>query len=127
MTSLWCASHRQRTLLSTSSPPLASGTIWSGTVAATDSDAYAAYLHRTGLKDFRATPGNLGAFAFRRTEGDRVVFTTLSIWDGMDGIRRFAGDDVERARFYEEDDRFLIDRDWTVTHTEVVFVEMAGG
>jgi hypothetical protein len=34
-------------------------------------------------------------------------------------VARFAGPDVERAVFYPEDDRFLVDRDETVAHYEV--------
>jgi hypothetical protein len=35
-------------------------------------------------------------------------------------VRTFAGPDIERAVFYPEDDRFLIDRDEHVTHYVVV-------
>jgi hypothetical protein len=34
----------------------------------------------------------------------------------MDAVRAFAGDDPERAVFYPEDDRFLVDRELTVSH-----------
>ncbi len=34
----------------------------------------------------------------------------------MDAIHGFAGEDVERAVFYPEDDRFLIDRDLAAHH-----------
>ena len=37
----------------------------------------------------------------------------------LDSIRGFAGDDIEVAVFYPEDDDFLIDRELTVTHYEV--------
>jgi hypothetical protein len=37
----------------------------------------------------------------------------------MDAVKAFAGDDPERAVFYPEDDRFLIERDLTVAHYEV--------
>ena len=37
----------------------------------------------------------------------------------MDAIRAFAGDDVERAVFFPEDERFLVERDLHVIHYEV--------
>jgi hypothetical protein len=37
----------------------------------------------------------------------------------MDAIRGFAGDDVERAVYYPEDDRFLVEHEDTVTHWQV--------
>jgi hypothetical protein len=41
----------------------------------------------------------------------------------MDAVRRFAGDDPERAVFYPEDDRYLVARDEHVTHYEVVDIQ----
>jgi len=94
--------------------------VWRGATRAEDADAYVRYLERTGLKDYRDTPGNLGAYVLWRVVGDRAEFLTLSLWESRDAVRGFAGDDIDRAVFYPEDDRFLIDRDLTVAHFEVV-------
>jgi len=42
----------------------------------------------------------------------------MSLWDSLEVVRGFAGDDVDQAVFFPEDDRFLIDRDMTVAHYE---------
>ncbi|HEY6960375.1 MAG TPA: hypothetical protein VI408_00655 [Gaiellaceae bacterium] len=97
--------------------------IWQGWTRAEDADAYVAYIERTGLRAYRATPGNRGAWMLRRVVGDRCEFVTLSFWESLDAIRAFAGDDVEQAVFYPEDDRFLVERDTMVTHFEIA----AGG
>ena len=69
----------------------------------------------------RATPGNLGALiAVRDLDDERAEVIALSWWPSMDAVRGFAGDDVERAVFYPEDDRFLVDRETTVSHFDVV-------
>ncbi|GIE29079.1 hypothetical protein Ait01nite_021240 [Actinoplanes italicus] len=82
---------------------------------------YVAYIERTGLAGYRATPGNLGAQMWTRDLGDgRAEVTTLSWWESLEVIRGFAGDDIGRAVFYPEDDDFLLDRETTVTHHEVV-------
>ena len=94
---------------------------WRGVTAARDADAYVDYLQQTGLAEFRQTEGNRGALALRRLEGERAEFVVLSLWESEAAIRRFAGDDIERAVFYPEDKRFLIERDNHVTHYEVVF------
>jgi heme-degrading monooxygenase HmoA len=88
-------------------------------VPATRADEYLAYLERTGLPDYRATPGNRGVWVLRRIEGDRAHFLLMSLWDSMDSIRAFAGDDVERARYYPEDRGFLLELEPHVTHYEV--------
>ena len=94
---------------------------WRGTTSATDADAYLEYLHRTGLAAFRTTQGNRGALALRKIEGDRAEFVILSLWDSEEAVRRFAGEDVSKAVFYPEDERFLIERDNDVSHYEVLF------
>ena len=94
--------------------------IWRGATAAGDADAYLDYLHRTGLAAYAATPGNRGTLTLRRVVDGRAEFVTLSLWESLDAVRAFAGPEPERAVFYPEDDRFLVDRDLHVTHFDVV-------
>ena len=96
---------------------------WAGATRASDADAYLDYLHATGLAEYRATPGNRGVLALRRIAGDRAEFLLLTLWESEEAIRRFAGDDIERAVFYPEDDRYLIARDEKVRHYQMVFQE----
>jgi heme-degrading monooxygenase HmoA len=93
---------------------------WRGWTRAEDADRYAAYVHDTGLREYRATPGNRGAWILRRVDGDRCEFVTVSVWDSLDDIRGFAGDDVERAVFYPADDAFLVARELVARHWELV-------
>lgn len=92
---------------------------WRGAVRAEDAEAYAAYIRETGLAAYAATPGNRGAYLLWRVADGRAEVLTLSLWDSLDAVRGFAGDDVERAVFYPEDDRFLIERDLTAAHWAV--------
>jgi heme-degrading monooxygenase HmoA len=94
---------------------------WTGVTRAEDADAYLGYLHATGLADYRATPGNRGVLALRRVMGGRAEFLLVTLWESEEAIRRFAGDDIERAVFYSEDDRYLIERGERVEHYEVVY------
>ena len=96
---------------------------WDGLTKAEEADAYADYLRRTGVEDLVATSGNRGVYVLRRREGEQERFRVLSLWDSMEGIRRFAGADPERARYYPEDKRFLTALEPNVEHFEVV----AGG
>ncbi len=93
---------------------------WRGAVRAADADAYAAYIAGTGLRAYAATPGNRGAYLLFRTDGDRAEVLTVSLWDSFDAIEAFAGTPVERAVFYPEDDRYLVERDETAKHWAVV-------
>ena len=98
---------------------------WHGRVARARADAYARYLERTGLADYRASPGNTGVVVLRRDDGAVTHFTLVSFWESMDAIRRFAGDDAERARYYPEDDDYLLEREPRVTHYEVMSAWLA--
>ncbi len=94
---------------------------WSAHIRTADEAEYVAYIRQTGGDDYLATPGNLGWQMLMRALGDgRSQVTTLSWWVSMDAIRAFSGEDVERARYYPEDDRFLLDRPDTVEHHRVL-------
>jgi heme-degrading monooxygenase HmoA len=93
--------------------------IWRGAVAQGDGDAYADYIDRTGMAAYKNTPGNRGAWMLRRDLGGKTEFLTFSLWESMDAVRAFAGEDPEVAVFYPEDDRYLVERDETVSHYEV--------
>ncbi len=93
---------------------------WRGWTSREDADSYLDYLHQTGLAAYHATPGNRGVYALRRITGDRAEFLLLTLWDSIDAVRAFAGVNIERAVFYPEDDRFLVDREDHVDHFDVV-------
>lgn len=93
---------------------------WHGRVPTAKADAYHRYLLSTGLADYRATPGNRGVFVFRRLEGDVAHFVLLTLWESVDSIVAFAGPDYEQARYYPEDDAYLLEREPHVVHYEVL-------
>lgn len=97
--------------------------IWRGTVRADDAAGYASYIQETGIDSYKKTPGNRGAWALWRADGDRAEFITVSFWESRQAIQGFAGQDIEKAVFYPEDDRFLIERDLAVRHYEVAGTE----
>lgn len=92
--------------------------IWHGRTRAKDAAAYREYIERTGIPDYQATPGNRGAWLLSRMEGDVAHFLTISFWDSLDAVRAFAGEDVEKARYYEEDSKYLLEFEPTVKHYE---------
>jgi len=85
--------------------------VWRGATRATDAEAYAAYVGRC-LEGERAV-------VLQRVDGERAEIETIIFFDSLDDVRSFAGDDIERARFYPEDDRYLIEREATVRHFDV--------
>ena len=94
--------------------------IWRGAVTEADADAYLEYLRETGIREYRDTPGNRGVYVLRRLVAGRAEFVLISLWESMEAVAAFAGDDVTEAVFYPEDERFLVDRDLEVDHFDVV-------
>jgi heme-degrading monooxygenase HmoA len=101
--------------------------IWYGRTRPEHFDEYAKYVEETGLRGLGATDGNLGSFLFRRLVDDQAEFLVLSFWESFDAIRVFAGEDVEVARYYPEDTRFLLELEPTVQHYEVSGTGDLGG
>ena len=93
--------------------------VWRGATRADDADEYAAYLEQTGMKNARALPGNRGTLVLRRSDGELAQFETILLFESTEAIHAFAGDDIAVAVFYPEDDRFLVERELTVSHFEV--------
>ena len=93
--------------------------IWRGAVRTEDAAEYVGYILRTGIEQYRSTPGNLGAWILHRPIDNRTEIVTFSLWENMDSVRGFAGDDPSRAVYYPEDDRFLVERGPVVEHYEV--------
>jgi heme-degrading monooxygenase HmoA len=98
--------------------------LWHGAVPAEKGDAYHEFLLRTGVTDYKATPGNLGVHVFRRIEGDRAHFLLTSFWESEEAIRRFAGDDIEKARYIPEDSDYLLELEPSVIHYEVLEADL---
>jgi heme-degrading monooxygenase HmoA len=82
-------------------------------------DEYVSYVKATGLAGYLSTPGNLGAsVAVRDINDERAEIVTLSWWTDVEAIQAFAGQNFEIARYYPEDDRFLLTRPERVLHYE---------
>jgi heme-degrading monooxygenase HmoA len=93
---------------------------WHGVTPEDKAEEFLEYVKRTGVPGLGSTPGNLGVMVFRRVEQGRVHFLLTSFWESYDAIASFAGPDIEKARYYPEDERYLIELEPRVTHYEVV-------
>jgi hypothetical protein len=93
---------------------------WHGRVAAAKAEDYLKLSKDVGLADYRSTPGNRGAWCLHRREGDIVHIEMFTLWDDVDAIRRFAGDELTKAKYYDFDPHFLLELEPEVTHFEVI-------
>lgn len=93
---------------------------WHGRTNAEKADEYLEYLEKTGVPGYKATPGNRGAYVLRRIEGETAHFFLISLWDSIESIKRFAGEEYEKAHYYPDDGRWLLEFEPNVTHYEVL-------
>jgi heme-degrading monooxygenase HmoA len=92
--------------------------IWHGTTKIQHADEYLEYVKKTGVGDYKRTPGNLSCRIWRRKEGDICHFWTVTTWDSIENIKKFAGEEYEKARYYEDDKRYLLEFEPKVMHCE---------
>ena len=85
-----------------------------------ETDEYADYVMQTGVKGVQATEGNLGVYVLKHVDEERAEFLFISLWESFDAIRRFAGEDVEKAVYYPKDKEFLVELEPKVKHFEVL-------
>lgn len=93
---------------------------WHGVTDASKANEYLDYLKKTGVPEYQETEGNLGVYVLRRVDGARAHFLLLTLWESEDAIKRFAGSEMEKAKYYPEDEKFLLELEPTVTHYEVL-------
>jgi len=99
--------------------------IWHGRTDRRQADAYARFLERRAVPDYRSVAGNLEVVVLRRDEAEVSHFLTVTRWTSEAAIRAFAGDEILRAKYYPEDDGFLLEQEPEVAHFRVV--ARAGG
>ncbi len=93
---------------------------WHGVTPLSKAEEYLAYLNKTGIPEYRATEGNLGVYVLLRVEANQAHFLLLTLWESEEAIKKFAGPNIEIAKYYPEDTRFLLELEPTVTHYQVM-------
>ncbi len=94
--------------------------IWHGKVLQEMADSYYEYLKQTGLKDYRNVKGNAGVKVLRKDDGSQTHFLLITWWDSFASIKQFAGENYEQARYYPEDEKYLLEFEPHVQHYEIL-------
>jgi heme-degrading monooxygenase HmoA len=96
------------------------GRLWHGSARPEHADAYERLLRAEVLPGIHGIEGHRGAFLLRRERGERVEFVTLTLWETLDAVRAFAGDDYEAAVVLPEARALLDEFDERSAHYEVL-------
>ena len=96
------------------------GRIWHGWTTPKNADAYESLLRAEVLPGIGRIEGFVGAQLLRRAAGAEVEFVTLTLFESLDAVRAFAGEDYETAVVPPEARRLLARFDERSVHYEVV-------
>jgi hypothetical protein len=91
---------------------------WHGRIPAGKAEEYLGLMRDVALPDYRSTKGNRGAWCLHRAEGEIVHVEMFTLWEDEAAIRRFAGDDIAAAKYYDFDAGFLLEMEPEVVHWE---------
>ena len=93
---------------------------WHGRVPAAKAEEYLRLMREVALPDYRSIAGSLGAWCLHRSDGDIVHVEMFTLWEDETAIRRFAGDDLAAAKYYDFDGLFLLEMEPEVVHFDVI-------
>jgi len=93
--------------------------LWHGRTPVHLADAYLEFLKARAIPDYESVAGNRGVYLLRRDDGEVTHFQTLTFWDSEEAVKAFAGEDALRAKYYPEDNDFLLEFETLVQHYEV--------
>jgi heme-degrading monooxygenase HmoA len=81
--------------------------IWRGRVKAARADEYAQYLYEEGIRPLEEKA--LGVEMLREDGPDESEFVTVSYWENIEAMSRFAGKDPRRIHHLKRDPEFLVE------------------
>jgi hypothetical protein len=97
----------QRTETGRSGGKAAIARIWRGRTTRDKADEYAVYLRENGVPPL--VEHALGAQMFREDRENETEFVTISYWESVEAMSRFAGPDPRKIHHLERDAEFLIE------------------
>jgi heme-degrading monooxygenase HmoA len=92
---------------------------WHGRTRIEDAAAYEAFLRMRALPDYASVPGLERAIFTRRDESDAAHFLLVTLWRDCAAVAAFADSDPARAKYYPEDDRYLLEKEDTALNHDV--------
>lgn len=95
--------------------------LWHGEVLIEKADEYENFMVDRAAPDYSSVDGLLNLFFQRRNEKTKAHFLLVTIWDSLESIKQFAGAKPELAKYYPEDDGFLIEKEKYTSMYEVFY------
>src|ERR1700739_351771 len=92
---------------------------WRGWTEVRNADAYADLLKQTGGSGMEQVEGYRGVYILRNDGSSEVEFVVVNLFDSLEAVKRFAGDDYATPVFAPEAKRLLSRIEPRATHYDV--------
>jgi heme-degrading monooxygenase HmoA len=93
--------------------------IWCGRTKVEDYEEYTEFMKVKAIPDYENTKSFIKLTFLRNSVDNIGHFTLITFWENLEVIKNFAGEDFEKAKYYPEDNKFLLEFEEKVTHYEV--------
>lgn len=100
--------------------------IWRATASQENAAAYRGHFAAKVVPHLNSIAGYKGASLLRREVGGHVELLAMTLWDSLDSIRAFAGDDPATAVVDPEAQQMLTTFERTADNYEVAFTDGSG-
>ncbi len=93
--------------------------IWHGKTSIKNYEEYTDFMRSEAIPDYKRTKGFVKLTFLRNIDNNAGHFTLITFWEDLEVIKNFAGEDFEKAKYYQKDKEYLLDFKEKVKHYEV--------
>jgi heme-degrading monooxygenase HmoA len=94
---------------------------WHGRTRIEDAGDYESFMRERAAPDYASVPGLRRAIFTRRDQGNVTHFLLITFWENIEAVKAFAGPDPTKAKYYPEDDRYLLEKESHSLNHQVFF------
>jgi len=95
--------------------------LWHGEVAIEKADEYERFMIEKAAPDYGSVDGLIKLYFQRRNEDTIAHFLLVTIWDSLEAVAKFAGAEPEPAKYYPEDENFLLEKEKHTSMYEIFY------
>lgn len=95
--------------------------MWHGMVEASKADEYAEFMKERAVPDYSSVDGLKKLLFLKDVKADVAHFLLVTHWDSMEAVKKFAGENPEKAKYYPEDDDYLLEKEETSALYQVFY------
>ncbi len=93
--------------------------IWNGKTKIEHLEEYTEFMKLKAIPDYHKTDGFIKLTFLKNYDDKFAYFKLITFWENLEVIKNFAGKDFEKAKYYKEDKKYLINFPEKVAHFEV--------